>query len=363
MRVLFFGTYDALRHPRVLVLAQGLAADGDDALECNVPLGLDTSWRLRILRRPWLLPLLGVRLSAAWIRLWRHARRLENLDAVVIGYMGHFDIHLARRLWPDAPIVLDHLVFAADTARDRGVTSPRLASLLRLLDEAAMRAANVVCVDTEEHGALVPAWARPRTVVVPVGAPRGWFFPPSPRPARPLEVIFFGLYTPLQGAPVIGKAIQLLADRPIRFTMVGTGQQFVETRAAARANPHVTWRDWIEAEELPAVVAAHDVCLGIFGTTAKARRVVPNKVYQGAAAGTAVVTSDTAPQRRALGDAGIFVPAGDSAALADALVSLADDQARLFALRESSYRRAEAVFRPDAVVAPLRQRLADIARS
>ena len=73
------------------------------------------------------------------------------------------------------------------------------------------------------------------------------------------------------------------------------------------------------AANLPALVAGHDVCLGIFGTGDKALRVVPNKVFQGAAAGCAIVTSDTAPQRRALGDAAVLVPPGDPEALAAAL--------------------------------------------
>ena len=58
-------------------------------------------------------------------------------------------------------------------------------------------------------------------------------------------------------------------------------------------------------------MARHDVCLGIFGTGPKALRVVPNKVFQGAAAGCALVTSDTPPQRRLLGDAAVLVPPGD----------------------------------------------------
>ena len=48
------------------------------------------------------------------------------------------------------------------------------------------------------------------------------------------------------------------------------------------------------AADLPALVAGHDVCLGIFGTGDKALRVVPNKVFQGAAAGCAIVTSTRA---------------------------------------------------------------------
>ena len=79
----------------------------------------------------------------------------------------------------------------------------------------------------------------------------------------------------------------------------------------------VDWLDWVAPADLPALVADHDVCLGIFGRGDKALRVVPNKVFQGAASGCAVVTSDTAPQRRALGDCAVLVPPGDPEALAD----------------------------------------------
>ncbi|HJQ43015.1 MAG TPA: glycosyltransferase, partial [Jatrophihabitantaceae bacterium] len=125
----------------------------------------------------------------------------------------------------------------------------------------------------------------------------------------------------------------------------------------AAANPHVIWLDWVDSDELPALVAGHDVCLGIFGTTPKASRVVPNKVYQGAAAGCAIVTSDTPPQRRTLGDGAVFVPAGDDAALAAALTSLASDSPRLAALRSAARARALERFTASAIVEPLLARL------
>ncbi|HEY0804026.1 MAG TPA: glycosyltransferase, partial [Pseudonocardiaceae bacterium] len=125
------------------------------------------------------------------------------------------------------------------------------------------------------------------------------------------------------------------------------------TRSAAAGNPAVAWLDWVPATELPALVAGHDVCLGIFGTGPKALRVVPNKVFQGAAAGCAIVTSDTPPQRRALGDAALLVPPGDPAALVSAIGRLADDRAELDRLRHAAHRLAIARFAPDQVVAPL----------
>jgi len=256
-------------------------------------------------------------------------------------------------LFRGTPIVLDHLIGASDTARDRRLDGGFRADLMQLIDSAALRAADVVVVDTDEHLAALPVRHRDRAVVVPVGAPSAWFAEPSTSDTEPLRVVFFGLYTPLQGAPVIGAALARLAGEPIAVTMVGHGQDEAATRTAAAANPAVTWLDWVPSRELPVLVAGHDVCLGIFGTGPKALRVVPNKVFQGAAAGCAVVTSDTAPQRRALGAAALLVPPGDPLALADALRALAADRAELARLRAAAHRLATTRFAPDQVVGPL----------
>jgi len=358
MRVLFFGTYDAGRHPRVRVLQEGLAALGDHVVECNIRLGFETSTRVRMLRRPWLAPALALRMLRTWRRLRRMSAGIPPVDAIVVGYMGHFDVHLARHRWKHVPVVLDHLTSARETAVDRGVSSRPLLAVLERIDRSALRAADVICVDTEEHLESLPEDVRGRGVVVPVGAATAWFSPGSSPHGPLLEVVFFGLYTPLQGALVIGKAIGLLGDRDdIRFTMVGNGQDYLGTRRAAGHGAPVTWLDWVEPEELPSVVARHHVCLGIFGSGPKALRVVPNKVFQGAAAGCAIVTSDTPPQRRALGESAAFVPPGDPGALAEALGALASSRDRLQALRQAAKRRAEDAFRPPAVAAFLRERL------
>ena len=124
MRLLFFGTYDAGAHPRVAVLRDGMQARGATVRECNAPLGLSTATRVSMLRRPWTLPLLAWRLLACWsalaVRSQRWRRDGSWPDAVVVGYLGHFDVLLARRLFPHVPVVLDHLVGASDTASDRG---------------------------------------------------------------------------------------------------------------------------------------------------------------------------------------------------------------------------------------------------
>ena len=348
MRVQAFGSFDEVRHPRVGILLDGLAGHGVEIDRCNVPLRLSTADRVRLLRQPWRLPLLALTLVRTWFQLVRRSRLLPVPDAVIVGYLGHFDVLLARRRFRQVPVVHDMLIFAADTAKDRGAGGVKQ-RLLRRLDAAAINASDLVVVDTDEHLAMLPSTAE--GLVVRVGAPGSWVTgEPQPR-TGPLKVVFFGLYTPLQGAPVIGAALARL-DARVEVTMVGSGQDLAETKRLA-GRDDVRWLDWVEPADLPALVAEHDVCLGIFAAEGKGTRVVPNKIYQGAAAGCALVTSDTPPQRRVLGDAAVLIPPGDPVALADALTSLADDPDRVLELRRAAWRLAAEQFTPQAVAVPL----------
>src|SRR3954452_3243469 len=264
MHLLFFGTYDASAHPRVAVLRDGLRAalaettPAATVTECNAPLGLGTADRVAMLRRPWLLPRLAGRLLTRWTPLAREGRRLARRGrpgVVLVGYLGHFDVLLARRLFPRSVVVLDHLVGASDTATDRGVAGGRRQRLLRALDAAALGSADVVVVDTEEHRDALPAVHRARAVVVAVGAPRAWLAAgEQARRTSPdaLRVVFFGLYTPLQGTPVIGAALAALVAEPVTVTMVGSGQDLAQTRQLATRNLAVEWRDWVSPDDLPA---------------------------------------------------------------------------------------------------------------
>jgi glycosyltransferase involved in cell wall biosynthesis len=318
-----------------------------------------------MLRQPWRLPILAWQLGRCWTRLIagaRRARKAGEVDAMLVGYLGHFDVRLARRLFRRTPIVLDHLVSAAGTATDRGLAGSGgvKQKLLRWIDARALDSADVVVVDTPEHLDALPAEARARAVVTPVGATRPWFAAQTPdRPdTDPLRVVFVGLFTPLHGTEVIGDALAMLADdQRIVVTMVGKGQDHADCQLRVVSNTRVEWVDWVAGAELPAFVASHDVSLGIFGTTAKAQNVVPTKVYQGAAAGCAIITSDTPPQRAMVGDAALFVAPGDATALADALRGLATDRAALKQAKSTARQRAEEHFYPARVVAALRDRV------
>jgi len=366
MRIVAFGTYQADSHPRIRVLIEGLRADGHEVVEINEPLGLSTADRVAMLQKPWLAAALPFLLLARWSRLWRRGRAerdLQRPDAVLVGYLGHFDVHLARRVFKGSPIALDHLIFAAGTAVDRGIEKGLRIRTLSMLDRRALTAADVIVLDTAEHSAMVPAQLADRVVVAPVGADAAWFAAgehavADPSPGDPVEVVFFGLYTPLQGAVVIGEALAKLpslgvhADQ-VSVTMIGTGQDLAAARAAAGPNAPAKWLGWVAPADLPGRVAGHHIALGIFGTTPKGASVVPNKVYQAAAAGCALVTSDTPPQRRILADAAELVPVGNADALAATLAELIQDPELLASRRRQARALALERFAARAVAAPL----------
>lgn len=364
MTIIFFGTYNTKSHPRIQVMIDGLRAHGVEVRECNVPLPVNTAGRVAVLRQPWRLPLFLATMLRCWIRLAFKSRGVRGGDAVIIGHMGQFDIHLAKWLFRGKPLMLDYMISGSDTAKDRQIDGGFKDRLVRWLDRSAQKHADTIILDTEEHRLALPDDQQAKGVVVNVGAPESWFNSGSakvgtPKKPGPLRVIFFGLYTPLQGTPAIGAALALI-KHPARITMIGQGQDLIPARQAAHDKADqvdIEWIDWCDADELPAVVAGHDVCLGIFGTGPKAKRVVPNKVYQGAAAGCAVVTSDTQPQRRVLGDAALFVPPGDPAALAAALDGLASDPDKLAKLRSAASLQAREHFTPGKVVTPLLEKL------
>jgi glycosyltransferase involved in cell wall biosynthesis len=362
VRVLGFGTYDTAVHPRVGVILTGLRERGATVRELHFPLGLSTAERVDMLKKPWRLGALAARLAARWARLG--AGRIDYTgrnrpDVVVVGYLGHFDVMLARLLFPRSVIVLDHLIFAAGTAADRGVDDRVRARVLGALDSAALGAADVVVVDTAEHAEQAGEDVLERTVVVPVGAPAAWYDAAgtaagagADAPSDPPSMIFYGLFTPLQGTVTLARALREVHERghALDVTLVGTGQDHDEVRTILAGVPGITWHDWVAHDELPALVASHDVGLGIFGDTPKGLRVVPNKVYQSLAARCAVVTTD--PQRRALGDDALVVAPGDAAALADALSELLADPQRVTRLRAAARDRAQD-FTARAVVGPL----------
>jgi GT2 family glycosyltransferase len=167
---------------------------------------------------------------------------------------------------------------------------------------------------------------------------------PSAASAAKVEVLYFGQYLPLHGLDVVARMVEKLAARDdLRFTFLGTGPDRAWFEARVRATgADATFVDWIPYDDLGARVAAADIVLGIFGQSEKARMVVPNKVFEAAAVGKAVITVDSAAVRE------IFHPDRDirlCEANADALAASVVDLAEHAELRAALGRAAARLMR------------------
>jgi glycosyltransferase involved in cell wall biosynthesis len=147
-------------------------------------------------------------------------------------------------------------------------------------------------------------------------------FRPGWHPPEPFHVLFVGKLIPLHGLATILSAAALVPEIP--FRVVGDGQlaELLDRRPA-----NVEHVPWIPYEELPEAYRAAGCALGIFGTSDKAARVIPNKVFQALACARPVATADTPAARELLTDGhdALLVPSGDPEALAGAVRRLADD--------------------------------------
>jgi glycosyltransferase involved in cell wall biosynthesis len=320
VNVVYFGTYDR-GYPRNAQVVSCLRRAGVEVDERHVPVwdGVRDGWQAG-----------GrdvARLALAELRLL--SRRPARHDALIVGYPGHPDLLAARRAARGAPVVFNPLVSLSDTfVSDRGRyrSGSVAARLLAATDRWALGAADLVVADTEAHAEFLAGLAgieRSRVAVCMVGAEER-IFTPGWDPDPQFRALFVGKLIPLHGLSTILAAARMVPG--IRFRVVGSGQlqPLLDT-----APPNVEHLAWVDYERLPGELHRAGCALGVFGLSAKAARVIPNKAFQALACGTPLVTADTPAARELLrdGESALLVPPGDAAALAGAVSRLARDPA------------------------------------
>lgn len=195
--------------------------------------------------------------------------------------------------------------------RDRGTGGNQgLSSRLgRWFEARALRAADLVIVDTEANRqqfivdfGLIAERLRSMPLAIDEQIFRNASAMPSPRAGK-VRVLFVGTLVPLHGIDIVlSAAARLAVDPGIEFRLIGEGQQsgLVEAFLREGAPANFKWvREWQSLEDIAREIAGADVCLGVFGGSGKASRVLPFKLYYALAAGKPIVTQ-----------AGYSVPAG-----------------------------------------------------
>jgi glycosyltransferase involved in cell wall biosynthesis/ubiquinone/menaquinone biosynthesis C-methylase UbiE len=306
MRVCYFGTYERT-YPRNDLIIKALRQANATVVECHTPVWEHERDKSRAYRGITALKIIS-RLLFAYIRLIIRYLRLPAHDVVIVGYIGQVDMFLAWVLTRlrAVPLVFNPLVSLYDTfCDDRDIVSPTSLTgrTFWLLDAIACHAADMILLDTRQHvDYFIRTFSLPQEKfrIVPVGAD-DYLFKAQPSQenkterVKTCEVLFVGKLIPLHGIETILRAAASLQEEAIHFTIIGSGQHETLVRQLMEELDlkNITLINWVEYEYLSDYYARADICLGIFGTSDKASRVIPNKVFQALAVGRPIITADT----------------------------------------------------------------------
>jgi glycosyltransferase involved in cell wall biosynthesis len=141
------------------------------------------------------------------------------------------------------------------------------------------------------------------------------------------------------------------------MVLVGDGKDkpALQSAAATLDLRNVSFVASVPKREMPGVLAAADACLAILRPLEEYKTTYPNKVFDYMAAGRPVLLAIDGVIREVVESArcGIFVSPGDSAALADAVRTLAADRPLARTMGANGRTYLEQLFSRDAIASRL----------
>jgi len=353
MSVCYFGPYDP-KYPRNRVIIKGLRKNGVKVIECN---------------------------ARSFNRLLDYTKLLKKhqalkYDVIILGahgrYFGQPLMPFIRRI-TKKPVVFDAML----TLYETGVVDRKLidgkstkAKLWYLFDHNALQNASLVLSDTNTHAKYYShfydvEFSKFRRVLV--GSDDEVFYPrQSKKEDNCFLVMFWGGFIPLQGVKFIIRAAKLLEDhKDVKFELRGFGQTYNEALELSKSLKikNISFSSsWVPYAELPNYITKADICLGIFGETEKAQRVIPNKAVEALAMRKPLITGDSPAAREILRDKEncILVPMANPKALAKAILRLKENKELGQKIAENGYRLFKEKLSPKAIGKELKSILMEL---
>ena len=174
----------------------------------------------------------------------------------------------------------------------------------------------------------------------------------------PISILYHGAYLPLHGTEVIVEAARMTQGTGIHWDFLGWGAYKAATEEKAKGISNITFLEKVPYVDVPKVISAHDIVLGVFGTTAKAARVIGNKVYECMACARPTINEFCTgyPPEAKDCKAIKFIPAGDPAALVKAVEEYRADWSN----RDSYFAAARDFFEKHLSMSVIKNQLAGI---
>ena len=269
----------------------------------------------------------------------RIAFRLLKRDFDVVISTGKIVLLISwlLKIWHHKPIIFDTFISDYDTlVLDRKIvhTKSFWGRLAWWSDKIAPRLATISFLDTKSHISFFKKeFGLDESLfrVVYVGSDEKVFTSSKCVDSGKIIVHFHGTFIPLQGVDVIVRAAKLIENHTnIHINCIGRGQTYDVCKKISDdlGLKNISFESMVDLETLHKRIADSTLCLGIFGSTDKAQRVVPNKVYEALAVRRPLITMDCLAIREVLTHRvnAWLIPTNNPEALADAILKLSKNK-------------------------------------
>jgi glycosyltransferase involved in cell wall biosynthesis len=215
----------------------------------------------------------------------------KSSDIILVGGFSHTNIPLAyllgkifRKPVLFAPLYsrYDTEVFDRKNIKEHSVK----ARIEKLVDIISVTFCDYLLLDTNQvikfyHEKFNVPYTKMRRITI--GTDEEIFAPTIFGEKKQQKVIYFGNFIPLHGIEYIIKAANILKNRnDIEFVFVGQGQEYnkaINMVENYKLN-NIKFIDPVTPEELSEIIDNSTIGLGIFGMSDKAKRHIPNKLFQ-----------------------------------------------------------------------------------
>ena len=236
-----------------------------------------------------------------------------DIDCIYIGYPGHESIYFAYFLrilsWKlfnrKIPIIFNPYTSLIDsvTMDYRKLKKKSfLAKLYYLIEWIAFHLSDLIISQSnmEKYRFCELFHLNPKKIFrIFLGVNEVLFYPQKYEGFKDKFVIGFnGNYIPLHGIEYIIKSAKRIEQytKDIIFEIVGgTKSEIFEKKKIVKklGISNISFFPQIPINLIPQTIARSDIQLGVFGSTLKARRVIPNKVYTALAMRKPIITANT----------------------------------------------------------------------
>lgn len=361
LKLCIFGTYDKSYTSNKLIF-QGLDQNNVSYIEVNSEVKitrLDTpkemGWFQLILRI--------LKKYRIFVEIFKNIGKLRKIDAIYVGYPGHFDVLIAypiAKIFGKKLVFNPLLVFYTGFTEEQGILEKEslLGKVIKWGESRIYKMCDLVFADTPlQKEYFMKIFGIPEKIirVLPIGADNKYYrYTPYTNLAKKINMVYYGLYSPVHGVEHIIEAANILRnDTDIKFTFVGQGQTFQKNydKAKQLKLKNVEFFHDIPLDQHPAIIEKADIFLGFLQKHPSVERIIPNKIYQGLALNKVVLTAD-APVTRSLfkHKENIYLcPPANPAAFVKALIDLKNNPTLRKKIAENGYGLYSKQFTPKAV--------------